>query len=132
MNRFNAHEDAGQPVAGSHSGPCLKAIEHRIRNLISLASRLDRIEAGETPVCANYYQALVRNLKQALSQDLPGPTLRTLLNGHPGAAELYENMHYASAGLSRAPPADAMTSQTLAVLWLARVAVPAALRVRKP
>ena len=132
MDRFNAREDADQPVASSRSGPCLKAIEHRIRNLVSLASRLERIETGEAPVCADYYRALVRNLTQALSQDLPGPTLRTLLNVHPAAAELYENMHYATAGLSRAPPADAVTSQTLAVLWLARVAVPAALRIRKP
>lgn len=124
MDRFEGHEDAGEHVAGvadSQSGISLKAIEHRVRNLVALAHRLERIEAGTAPVCADCYQALFRNLTQALSQDLPGPTIQTLLNTHPAAAELYENMHYARAGLSHAPPAGAMASQTLAVLWLARV-----------
>lgn len=135
MDRFEDHEDASEHAAGvadSQSGISLKAVEHRIRNLVALAHRLEQVEAGLTPVCANYYQALVRNLTRALSQDLPGRTLQTLLSAHPAAAELHENMHYARAGLSHARPACAMASQTLAVLWLARVAVHAAASMRKP
>ena len=77
MDRFEGHEDADERVAGiagisdsQQHGICLKVIEHRIRNLIALAHRLESIEAGVTPVCANYYQALVRNLTRALSQDV--------------------------------------------------------------
>ena len=135
MNRFEGQEDDGERGAGAATSQhrlYLKVVEHRIRNLVALANRLDRIEEGATPVCADYYQALVRNLMQALSRDLPQRTVRALLNTHPGAAELYENMHYATAGLSRAPPDGAMTSRTLAVLWLARVAVHTTARVRTP
>lgn len=135
MDRLESHEDAGgriADVAYSRSRIGMRALEHRIRNIVALAHRLEQIEAGPTPVCADYYQALVRNLTQALAQDLPGRTIQTLLNSHPAAAELYENIHYAKAGLSRALPADAMASQTLAVLWLARVALHATSSLRKP
>ena len=139
MDRFEGHEDADERVAGiagisdsQQPGICLKVIENRIRNLIALAHRLESIEAGVTPVCANYYQALVRNLTRALSQDLPARTVETVLNAHPAAAELYENMHYATAGLSRASPSREMASQTVAVVWLARVAVHSSSRMRGP
>ncbi len=135
MDRFESHEDAAEHAAGvadAQSGISLRVVEHRIRNLVALTHRLEQIEAGLTPVCADYYQALVRNLTRALVQGLPGRTIQTLLNSHPAAAELYENIHYARAGLSRALPADAMASQTLAVLWLARVAVHATSREHPP
>ena len=139
MDRFEGHEDADERVAGisgiadsQQPGICLKVIEHHIRNLVALAHRLEGIEAGVTPVCANYYQALVRNLIRALSQDLPARTVETVLNAHPAVAELYENIHYATAGLSRASPSRAMASQTVAVVWLARVAVHSSSRMRGP
>lgn len=132
MDRSESHEDVDQRIASSQTGICLRTIEHRIRNLVALANRLESIEESVAPVGADYYQALVRNLMQALSEDLPGRTVQALLNAHPAAAELYENMHYAKTGLSRSPPARAMASRTLAVLWLARVAVQATSRPRKP
>ena len=125
MNRFEGHEGSGEhvtSVAASQCGISLKAIEIWVRNLVALAHWLERIEAGVTPVGADHYLALVRNLTQALSQDLPQRTVAALLNAHPAAAELYENLHYATAGLSRATPARAIASQTQAVECLARLA----------
>lgn len=132
MNPFDGHEDAGQRIDDPEHRVRMKALENRIRNLLELVHRLDRIEQGGAPVCAHDYQVLVRNVMRALAQELPGATLRAVLNTHPAAAQIHENMHYATAGLSRAPYARGLVSQMVAAGCLARLAMQAPVRVRKP
>ena len=45
----------------------------------------------------------------------PGPALNALLDAHPAAAELYENLHYAQAGLCRHALGASLGSEIAAV-----------------
>ena len=83
------------------TAPRLVPLQTRIETVIALSRLLDRAEASSVSIGADQYQALIRQLKAALSEPLPGPALQAILRAHPGAAELYENMHYNESGLSR-------------------------------
>ncbi len=78
-----------------------ESLQTRIETLIALSRLLERVEGSAVPIGADQYRALVRQLKAALSADIPEPALEAILGAHPGAAELYENMHYDRSGLSR-------------------------------
>ena len=78
------------------------SIRHRLEHLIALAGLLERIEQRRMDVGAEQYRALVVRLQRALGEELPGDALQAVLAAHPATAELYENLHYAQAGLSRA------------------------------
>lgn len=68
-----------------------------------LAGLLDRLDNSKVPVDAGQYRAVVQRLAEALDQVPPGLALDALLDAHPAAAALYENMQYAHAGLCRSP-----------------------------
>ena len=78
-----------------------ESLQTRIETLIALARLLDRVEGSAAPIGADQYRALVRQLSGALAAEIPEPALEAILGAHPGAAELYENLHYDQSGLSR-------------------------------
>lgn len=66
-----------------------------------LAELLERLERSAVPVGAEQYRSVVQHLVSELGVIEPGTALRALLDSHPAAAELYENVNYQYAGLCR-------------------------------
>lgn len=66
-----------------------------------LAELLERLEHSAEPVAAEQYRSVVMHLIEELNAVAPGIALRALLDTHPAAAELYENVNYQHAGLCR-------------------------------
>ena len=85
-----------------------------LENLAMLAGVFERVERSGTAVDAQQYLVLVDRLKEALAADLPGEGLNAVLAAHPAAAELYENLHYAQAGLCRSPLESAVAAESAA------------------
>lgn len=93
-----------------------------LENLAMLAGVFERVERSGTAVDAQQYLVLVDRLKEALAADLPGDGLNAVLAAHPAAAELYENLHYAQAGLCRSPLERAIAAESAARAVLRRLA----------
>lgn len=68
-----------------------------------LAELLERLEHSAVPVGPEQYRSVVNHLVDAFGQVKPGSELGALLDTHPAAAELYENVNYQYAGLCRSP-----------------------------
>ena len=66
-----------------------------------LAELLERLERSVVPVGAEQYRSVVQHLVSELGEVEPGTALGALLDSHPAAAELYENVNYQHAGLCR-------------------------------
>ena len=66
-----------------------------------LAELLERLERSAEPVGAAQYRSVVQHLVSEFGDVEPGTALRALLDTHPAAAELYENVNYQYAGLCR-------------------------------
>ena len=66
-----------------------------------LASLLERLERSSVPVGAEQYRSVVSHLAAELDEVADEGDLVRLLDGFPAAAELYENLRYAQAGLCR-------------------------------
>ena len=66
-----------------------------------LAALLERLEQSAVPVGAEQYRSVVQHLVNELGDVEPGAALGALLDTHPAAAELYENVNYQYAGLCR-------------------------------
>jgi hypothetical protein len=94
----------------------------RLETLIALARLLERVEASTRAVGAGQYRSLVRQIETLLSAPLPGPALRAILDAHPATAVIWENLHYATSGLSRAPLDTAVATERLATELLQRLA----------
>lgn len=80
-----------------------RTLPERFRVLLTLAQLLERLERNLAPTSAEQYRSVVVHLSTELMQVEPGEDLHVLLDSFPGAAELYENLHYAHAGLCRSP-----------------------------
>ena len=93
-----------------------------------LAELLERLERSAEPVGAEQYRSVVRHLVSELGVVEPGTGLRTLLDTHPAAAELYENVNYQYAGLCRSALDASLAAEQQAKEVLARVMRPAASR----
>ena len=104
------------------TAPPLASVQSRIEIVIALARLLERVEAQPMSVGAEQYRSLVRRLTHALGDTLPDDVLQALLGTYPATAELYENLHYAHSGLSRAPLDRSVGSELLAGQALARAA----------
>ena len=92
----------------------VESVQSRLETVIALSRLLERVEASSTAPGADQYQALVRHLKGALAGGLPEPALNAILGTHPATAELYENMHYETSGLSRTPLDRSVVTEMLA------------------
>ncbi|HEU5295441.1 MAG TPA: hypothetical protein VFU71_11695 [Burkholderiaceae bacterium] len=97
-------------------------IRTRLENVMALARLLERVEAGAVRVDADQYRQLVTQLQTVLAQEMPADALDAILRAHSAAAEVYENMHYQHAGLSRAPLERSAGSEVIARQILARIA----------
>ena len=93
-----------------------------LENLAMLAGVFERVERSGTAVDAQQYLVLVDRLKASLAADLPTQGLDAVLAAHPAAAELYENLHYAHAGLCRSPLESAVAAETATRDVLTRLA----------
>jgi hypothetical protein len=97
------------------------SIRTRLETVIALAHLLERFERSTAAASADQYRLVVSRLKAALSKDLPDDALQPVLNAHPAAAELYENMHYEHSGLSRSSLDRSVSSEMLTAQVLARL-----------
>ena len=84
------------------------------RTAITLAELLQRVEAAPDTIGAGQYRALVQHLDLLLAQLPAGADLQRLLDTFPAAATVYENHHYAHAGLCRAPLELSLNSELAA------------------
>ena len=96
------------------------AVRTRIENAIALARLLERVEASPR-IDAIAYRQLVRQLEATLAEALPQAVLDAILATHPAAAVVYENMHYAQSGLSRAPLERSVASEMAATQLIALI-----------
>lgn len=103
------------------SAPTLDIKLANLETLIALAGLLERVERGAAPVAADQYQVLVQRLARALGADLPAGALDAVLQLRPAAAELYENLQYAHAGLCRSPLEAAVAAERGARDLLVRI-----------
>ena len=94
----------------------------RLDTVVALARLLQRIENSTRPVDPDAYRLLVRRLQAALAEDLPEAGRRAALEAFPAAAEIYENLHYAQAGLALAPIDRSVATEMRATELLARLA----------
>lgn len=84
-----------------------------------LAQLLERLEHSKVPVDPAQYRSVVTHLVNELG-DLSagaataGAPLRALLDSHPAAAEVYENLNYSMAGLCRSPLDISVAAERLA------------------
>ena len=101
-------------------------LKHRLETVIALSRLLDRVENSRMEIGAEQYRALVRQLAGVLEQELPEDALKAVLGAHRGAAEIYENLHYAQSGLSRSSLERSVASEMAATQLLARFAKRAA------
>jgi hypothetical protein len=76
-----------------------------------LAELLERLEHSKVPVGAEQYRSVVQHLVSELGEVEPGTALGALLDSHPAAAELYENVNYQFAGLCRSALEASLASE---------------------
>ena len=85
-----------------------------------LAELLERLEHSTQPVAAGQYRSVVLHLIDELATIEPGSGLRALLDTHPAASELYENVNYQHAGLCRSALDAAIAAESQAKQAISR------------
>lgn len=90
-----------------------------------LAALLERLDQSDIVVDAQQYLSVVSRLSDALAQSDTGAELDALFAEFPGAAQLYENLHYAHAGLCRSPLDPALAAEMQARQWIDKARKPA-------
>ena len=90
----------------------MKTLQSPSRTAGVLAQLLERLDASRIPVDAHQYRTVVTGLTQMLADD--NVDWQPLLAESPAAAAVYENLHYAEAGLCRSPLDAAMDAEVLA------------------
>jgi hypothetical protein len=94
-----------------------------VETVIVLAGLLERLERRPGRIDADAHRTVVERLGRALAApELPADALDAVLGAHPAAAQLYENLHYAHAGLLRSPLEAAVAAERQARELLERVA----------
>jgi hypothetical protein len=88
-----------------------------------LSDLLERLDRSEVPVDAGQYRSVVLHLVHEIGDAVSGAELAVLLDSHPAAAELYENLNYEYAGLCRSS-----LDTSLAAEKQARAAIERAMR----
>ena len=104
------------------SAPRTQSLRSHLETLIALARLLERVEASPAAIGADQYRALVGQVKAALAPALPQEALQAILAAHPATAEIYENLHYETSGLSRSPLERSVATEMLASQLLHRAA----------
>jgi len=86
-----------------------------------LAALLERLEHSDAPVSAEQYRSVVQHLLNEFGDIESGTALGALLDTHPAAAELYENLNYQYAGLCRSSLDAALRAEREAKEGISRV-----------
>jgi len=86
----------------SHSTSYVRLPPH-LTVVFTLSRLLQRMELSSEPVDPRQYRSVALRLAEELATVESDDSLAAILQAHPSAAELYENLHYAHAGLCRAP-----------------------------
>jgi hypothetical protein len=73
------------------------------KNLVLLARMLERLDRSGVAVDPQQYRGVVDALSELLRTVPHDAGLDAVLEASPATAELYENLHYAHAGLCRSP-----------------------------
>jgi hypothetical protein len=92
-----------------------------LRELAATALLLERLDRTRREASAEQYRGVVQRAAALLEQAEPGPVLDQLLDASPALAELWENRHYATSGLCRAPLEAAMNAELEAGALLKRL-----------
>ncbi|MET4579694.1 hypothetical protein [Ottowia thiooxydans] len=103
----------------------MKTLQTPTQTTAVLAQLLERLDASRVSVDAHQYHTVVERLSQALTDT--DVDWSSLLDQSPAATEIYENLHYAEAGLCRSP-LEAATAAEMA----AREAIERARRRDEP
>jgi hypothetical protein len=93
-------------------------------NLVTLSELLERLERSAVPVAPEQYRSVVLHLVQEFGDVTPDPALAALLDTHPAAAEVYENLNYQYAGLCRSTLDVALDAEVKARDAIARAMRP--------
>lgn len=91
----------------------MKTAQALTPTVVLLAQLLQRLDQSRRAVDGAQYQRVAQRLTEAMQQADHG-TLQALLAQSPSAAELYENMQYAHAGLCRTPLDAALAGEAAA------------------
>jgi enoyl reductase-like protein len=78
-----------------------ESIQADMRVTRVLAGLLERMERSNEPFDAGQYRSVVKRLADVLANAKSGEALAALLDAHPGASQVYENINYQYAGLCR-------------------------------
>ena len=89
--------------------------------LARFAQLLQTLEGQRHAADAHQYRVLAGRVTAELREQQAHEALPSLLNHFPVAAELYENLQYAHAGLVRAPLEVSLTSELAARDLLVRM-----------
>lgn len=81
--------------------PPIVRVPESLRPVFALSHLLERMEQLAAPVQPDAYRAVVERLRDTLAVVPAGEILEVVLGAFPGASEIYENLHYAHAGLCR-------------------------------
>jgi hypothetical protein len=95
----------------------MKTSQTPLTDAVLMAQLLERMERGRHPD-ADQYRMVVRRLADELGRVQDVAALDALLEAHPAAAQLYENLNYQHAGLCRS-----LLDASLAAEMSARVAI---------
>lgn len=96
--------------------------QERLATLQRLATVIELFDGGKLPYTPAQYRAVAGQLAAALRRhEGDADNLQAVLNAHPAAAELYENLHYDVAGLARSPLEAVVSSERLVMQTLARL-----------
>jgi hypothetical protein len=89
-----------------------------------LSQLLERLERSTAPIGAEQYRSVVRHLSQEFGSLQAHDGLSAVLDAHPAAAQLYENLNYRHAGLCRSPLEQSLDAELQArkVIERARLA----------
>ena len=85
-----------------------------------LAQLLEQLEINTLFVSAEQQRMVVSRLASELVKVEPGQALGALLDSHPAAAELYENVNFPHTGLCRFAPEALLASKQRATVVLER------------
>jgi hypothetical protein len=95
-------------------------IPARLTVVVALAQLLQRLEGSTVPVDPAQYRAVAGKLAEALREAPADDALQAVLGAFPAASDVYENLHYAHAGLCRAPLEFALQAELKARELLAK------------
>jgi hypothetical protein len=110
------------PKDNDMSAPRTESLRSHLETLIALARLLERVEASPIAIGADQYRALIGQVKAALGPALPEQALQAILAAHPATAEVYENLHYETSGLSRSSLERSVSTEMLASQLLHKIA----------